>query len=358
MRSRRGAELLRIALLLLCFLPIAGEAARGTECPEVPLCAPRIAWPPSGSEIPVNPQIVVEGCPEPDLAAARPVLMSAQDQVPLRLATRLADGSYAFRPALPLNPATRYALVLREPPPEVSYEVPVWTTRDEIDTTPPLWKGAPRVSNEQSTAGLDGSLSLSLQLPIDRRDEPLAVLVQVSREPRGMAAVETPRLLPVDHTPAGGRALLRGGPCTSWPELSEPGDYSVRLVLFDPAGNRSPAETLRLRVPPPPEGRTGRAVTTLDGVDLVRAKVEPEYPESAREAGVTGTVSGRLLVDSEGAVLAVSVERGLPLGLDEATIRALYQWRLQPSEEPERRIRFETHFLLEPSTFDPDWNLE
>ena len=86
--------------------------------------------------------------------------------------------------------------------------------------------------------------------------------------------------------------------------------------------------------PPPPFGE-------VDGVMPVRAggsiqpptkvkTVNPEYPPSARAAGVTVTVILEAVIDTNGRVRDARVLRSIPL-LDEAALQAVGQWEFTPT---------------------------
>ena len=57
----------------------------------------------------------------------------------------------------------------------------------------------------------------------------------------------------------------------------------------------------------------------------------PEYPEEARAARIQGVVVLRTTILADGTVGDVEVERGLPLGLTEAALAAIRQWRFTPA---------------------------
>jgi protein TonB len=56
--------------------------------------------------------------------------------------------------------------------------------------------------------------------------------------------------------------------------------------------------------------------------------VRPEYPMTARNARVEGTVILEAVIDSRGLVADVRVLKSIPL-LDEAAVEAVKQWRYQ-----------------------------
>lgn len=86
-------------------------------------------------------------------------------------------------------------------------------------------------------------------------------------------------------------------------------------------------------VPPPPEPTELPEV--IVGVNVkapeVLLRVEPRYPEPARAAHLHGTVVVELRIDPEGEVASATVLKGLPLGLSEAALDAVRQWRFAPS---------------------------
>ena len=61
-------------------------------------------------------------------------------------------------------------------------------------------------------------------------------------------------------------------------------------------------------------------------------KVAPVYPDSARAAGVEGTVIVKALIGSDGRVMHAEIETGVP-GLDAAALTAVRQWRFKPGTE-------------------------
>lgn len=57
----------------------------------------------------------------------------------------------------------------------------------------------------------------------------------------------------------------------------------------------------------------------------------PVYPEEARKARVVGIVILRTIIDTAGVVRDVEVARGLPMGITEAAVDAVKQWRYDPA---------------------------
>ena len=59
--------------------------------------------------------------------------------------------------------------------------------------------------------------------------------------------------------------------------------------------------------------------------------VAPKYPQEARDARMEGFVILQAVIDKTGNVSGVEVLRGLGLGLDEAAVDAVKQWRYTPT---------------------------
>jgi len=94
--------------------------------------------------------------------------------------------------------------------------------------------------------------------------------------------------------------------------------------------------TLDLTKPPPVsrEGTTPKFVVHEEG-PIPMKKVEPEYPQFARNAGIEGTVTLRAEVFEDGNVGAVEIVKSLqsgPGGLDEAAMQAAKQWKFIPAK--------------------------
>ena len=57
----------------------------------------------------------------------------------------------------------------------------------------------------------------------------------------------------------------------------------------------------------------------------------PQYTEEARQARVQGVVIVQAIIDCRGDVTDITVLKGLPLGLTEASVEAISQWRFEPA---------------------------
>ena len=62
-------------------------------------------------------------------------------------------------------------------------------------------------------------------------------------------------------------------------------------------------------------------------------KVDPDYTEEARRAGVQGVVTLALIVQPNGSPSNIVVQKGLGYGLDQKAIEAVRQWRFQPGRK-------------------------
>jgi TonB family protein len=60
------------------------------------------------------------------------------------------------------------------------------------------------------------------------------------------------------------------------------------------------------------------------------SRVEPLYPEQARNERISGIVILETLIDHNGVVKDITVRKPLPLGLSEAAVDAVKQWTFKP----------------------------
>ncbi|MBI3450093.1 MAG: TonB family protein [Acidobacteria bacterium] len=67
-------------------------------------------------------------------------------------------------------------------------------------------------------------------------------------------------------------------------------------------------------------------------------RVEPEYPEGARQAGEEGMVVVEVVVDRSGEVAAARVVKGNPF-FDDAALAAVRQWRFRPAMDGGRPVK-------------------
>jgi periplasmic protein TonB len=73
-------------------------------------------------------------------------------------------------------------------------------------------------------------------------------------------------------------------------------------------------------------------------------KVAPRYTPMALKAGVQGTVIIEAIIDKRGRVTNQRILRSLPMGLDQAAMEAVQQWRFSPAMRGD--VPVEVYFTL------------
>jgi len=69
-----------------------------------------------------------------------------------------------------------------------------------------------------------------------------------------------------------------------------------------------------------------------DEAPVALSKIEPVYPEIAREAGIEGRVVVQVFIDENGKVTDTKILEGIPeSGLNEAAINAVTQTKFKPA---------------------------
>jgi TonB family protein len=118
---------------------------------------------------------------------------------------------------------------------------------------------------------------------------------------------------PVDRTsvPEGGLLIFENGKEV----FRMPAEPKAEKKQMAPASSAQPNNTLPLS---PAEVESG-----------LLHRVEPEYPEGARQAGIQGAVVLDILIGVDGAVQSVRLVSGPP-ELAQAAIDAVKQWRFKP----------------------------
>jgi TonB family protein len=71
----------------------------------------------------------------------------------------------------------------------------------------------------------------------------------------------------------------------------------------------------------------GASQVTAPGI---LSRVEPQYSEEARKHKLQGSVEVTVVVDATGVPMQIAILRPLGMGLDEAAINAVSQWRFSP----------------------------
>ncbi len=107
-------------------------------------------------------------------------------------------------------------------------------------------------------------------------------------------------------------------------------------------------------------GVSGGAFRVGGGVEPPKMLYAPDpiYSEEARQAQLQGTVVLWLIVDENGLPMNIRVQRSLGMGLDEAAIAAVKQWKFGPATKNGQPVRVminvEVNFRLYQLRPDPD----
>ncbi len=105
----------------------------------------------------------------------------------------------------------------------------------------------------------------------------------------------------------------------------------VTVTNLSPTPPEPPPSGLPAEGSPPTGEAEAPAVEEPLEPAVLASKVDPEYPERARRAGVEGSVILDATIDETGQVTQVVVERGLPLGVSEAAVAAVSRWKYHPA---------------------------
>ena len=102
----------------------------------------------------------------------------------------------------------------------------------------------------------------------------------------------------------------------------------------DQSASPSPTPTPSPTASPSPNGPPGpgtKRVRISSGVaeGLIRHKVDPVYPQKARENHITGDVLLKAVIDRQGNITNIELVRGDPI-LAESAIKAVKQWKYRP----------------------------
>ena len=83
-------------------------------------------------------------------------------------------------------------------------------------------------------------------------------------------------------------------------------------------------------------------VVPLDQVDtppVLKERVDPKYPAAALKRGIEGQVMFNALISEEGDVVEVVVIQGMAGGFNEATVRAVKQWKYEPAVKDGEKVK-------------------
>jgi TonB family protein len=106
----------------------------------------------------------------------------------------------------------------------------------------------------------------------------------------------------------------------------------------EPTGPPSPASELLAPL------EAGGAVTRPEVIESTR--VLPAYPKAAERMHLVGDLVLRAEIDERGHIDHLEIVRGLPYGLNEASLAAVRRWRFHPSTRDGRPVRVRYLLIL------------
>jgi len=89
-----------------------------------------------------------------------------------------------------------------------------------------------------------------------------------------------------------------------------------------------------------------KRVSTTDALNQIITKVNPEYPEIAKQIRVSGRVELEATINEEGAVVSIKTLTGNPI-LAKAAVDALKKWKFKPFKEDGKPVRVASDFTLD-----------
>ena len=151
---------------------------------------------------------------------------------------------------------------------------------------------------------------------------------------------------PKPAEPASEKALASAGP---GPDVVSSDIHKTALKDRVPAGNQYPSNDPAASVLP---NKIGQGVTGPEVMPASAAmarlvqRIEPEYPNSARQQHIQGTVLLDVVVDTSGAVETLSLVSG-ESQLMAAAEQAVRQWKFQPLMKDGQATKFETRIAID-----------
>ena len=121
--------------------------------------------------------------------------------------------------------------------------------------------------------------------------------------------------------------------------------FATQKELTDINQNANTSDSVVIDVDPgeylPPEGEF---VAVQEEPKIIK-KIEPVYPELARQAGVEGKVVLAILVDKEGKVREVKVAKssGANVGFEDEAVNAAKQWIFKPAIQNNKPVAVWTY---------------
>jgi len=131
-------------------------------------------------------------------------------------------------------------------------------------------------------------------------------------------------------------------------------DLTIVNLNEEPPPEEEPMEAIETGGDrPAPAAPPKESLPGLIEAPTILTRVEPQYPDLPRRAGIEGTVELEVSIDAKGKVTDVEVVRGLPLGLSDAAADAVRRWTYKPARGPEgpvaSRKTVRIRFALGPS---------
>lgn len=129
------------------------------------------------------------------------------------------------------------------------------------------------------------------------------------------------------------------------PQGLDQGVASLQHLVFQP--DQPNPSCLLGPDPAPPETALPERVPVSQGVSLglLIRKVQPHYPDDARQNRIQGTVVLKALIDAEGNVEQLDLVSGHPM-LAPAAINAVKKWKYKPYLLDGKAVKVETQILV------------
>jgi TonB family protein len=113
------------------------------------------------------------------------------------------------------------------------------------------------------------------------------------------------------------------------------GRLPILMLVLLLGGGASAAQEQELPAEGEPPRQVGEGVSRPEKI----SGRPPVYTEIARKAGVTGTVIVEAIIDENGDVTSARVLKGLPMGLDQASLDAVRTWKFKPARIEGRPVK-------------------
>ena len=181
---------------------------------------------------------------------------------------------------------------------------------------------------------------LVYKAPVAQVNEEVFVLGGVGNEKRvvagTVAAVEDSSLGSVIRVNATLTPQMNGGPV-----FNSKGELVGIALLSTPGASSFIANSSFTNIMPP---------VSEQAVDQKPKQLNiptPSYTEQARRNGVEGSVLMRILIGTDGDVKRANVVRGLPLGLDDEALKAVYKLKFKPAMKAGNPVQYWMSVIVE-----------